>query len=216
MMALANLLEHPTIKPELIEGTTTKRSNKDLGRVLALARFTTEEDLERWPAPWLDALKDRFPKGWREMARRTGDGLGRLLASPPDLQQGNGQRQLGPLANRNVTAEQLRARASVFLHPQLTSCKGSPQPDATSTPITSYLTSPPPTTPPPYSSRHSTATSLYFVSPELAPPVQQPHPLHRVLEDPERALPVDRVLNPGRAPQRPSDSPRSRPSSSHS
>jgi len=37
MMALANLLHHPRIAPNLIKGTNDKRSNKDLGRVLSLA-----------------------------------------------------------------------------------------------------------------------------------------------------------------------------------
>ena len=44
MMALANLLHHPKIGPELIKGTEEKRSNKDLGRVLALAWLTAERD----------------------------------------------------------------------------------------------------------------------------------------------------------------------------
>lgn len=44
MMALANLLEHPVISAQtmssLFAGRSIKRSNKDLGRVLALARLS--------------------------------------------------------------------------------------------------------------------------------------------------------------------------------
>jgi hypothetical protein len=48
-MALANLLEHPVIGPQTmstkIGGRTLKRSNKDLGRVLAIARLSENR---RW------------------------------------------------------------------------------------------------------------------------------------------------------------------------
>lgn len=44
MMALANLLEHPTIGASTmsspIGGKTLKRANKDLGRVLAIATLS--------------------------------------------------------------------------------------------------------------------------------------------------------------------------------
>lgn len=52
MMALANLLEHPTISDDAmskpIGDQFIKRSNKDLGRVIALASLTGPELLDDW------------------------------------------------------------------------------------------------------------------------------------------------------------------------
>lgn len=63
MMALANLLEHPRIRPEtisgLIEGREIKRSNKDLGRVLAIAYLATKMDSDAfldWSEMWIEAI----------------------------------------------------------------------------------------------------------------------------------------------------------------
>lgn len=60
MMALANMLEHPEIRPEtmsiLIAGRENKRSNKDLGRVLAIAHLASirnEDALLKWLEKWL-------------------------------------------------------------------------------------------------------------------------------------------------------------------
>ena len=67
-----------------------RRSNKDLGRVIAIARLTVREDeaaLETWPAVWAAALRSCYPKDWRELARRAGQGLRALLDSPADLEQ---------------------------------------------------------------------------------------------------------------------------------
>ena len=95
MMALANLLEHPIIGPETMARgfagrSEIKRSNKDLGRVLAIARLAIgrdEDALLVWPELWRKALQDRFPEDWRKLAGRVGNGLRALLASEPDLEQ---------------------------------------------------------------------------------------------------------------------------------
>lgn len=65
MMALCNLLHHPNIGPETVAGSAIKRSNKDLGRVLALAYLTQEKDkdaLETWAAIWAHVLTDKYPE----------------------------------------------------------------------------------------------------------------------------------------------------------
>jgi hypothetical protein len=115
MMALANLLEHPTIKPDLIEGTRDKRSNKDLGRALAIARLSPGADLETWAPRWLAALKDRFPHHWKDLVLHAGDGIRALLASPQDLQQAAEIANRGLLAGKPVNEQTLRATAEQFL-----------------------------------------------------------------------------------------------------
>lgn len=111
MMALALLLEHPTIKPEkmsgLIEGRRIKRSNKDLGRVLVIARLSSEETMLSWPAAWEKGLRVCFPSRWRKLARSVGSGLRRLLDSPPDLEQAHHICVYGLLRSQPATVEQL-------------------------------------------------------------------------------------------------------------
>lgn len=112
MMALANLLHHPVIRPEPIQDTTDKRSNKDLGRVLALASLAISRDgdaMRGWSEQWLAALKNRFALEWESLAAHTGDGLRALLASPPDLDQAVRLCNDGLLARRPVTAANLAA-----------------------------------------------------------------------------------------------------------
>lgn len=115
MMALANLLEHPVVKPDTIRGTTIKRSSKDLGRVLAIARLSKEAVIDRWPEAWLKGLKAVFPDRWHELARHAGDGLKQLLSSPADLQQAAETCNNGLLASQNVTAAQLKATGDRLL-----------------------------------------------------------------------------------------------------
>ena len=85
-MALANLLHHPTIGEQpmsgLIGGRRIKRSNKDLGRVLALAYLAEagqEDTLLGWPHVWAAALQSRFPTIWRSLVPNVGNGLRQLV-----------------------------------------------------------------------------------------------------------------------------------------
>lgn len=115
MMALANLLEHPSIKPDLIEGTNARRSNKDLGRVLAIARLSATDAMEAWPVQWQRALSQCFPHRWRELAAHAGDGIRALLSSPADMQQATEICNLSLLHLHQVNAEELGATARQFL-----------------------------------------------------------------------------------------------------
>lgn len=116
MMALANLLEHPKIGTEVMSGgfvgrPEIKRSNKDLGRVLAIARLAigrNEDVLLTWPIQWQEALQTRFPDEWRELACRVGSGLRELLASPQDFEQAYYTCANGLLSSKPPTEQQLR------------------------------------------------------------------------------------------------------------
>lgn len=85
-MALANLLHHPAIGDQpmsgIIGGRRIKRSNKDLGRVLALsylAEARQEDSLLSWPQVWAAALQSRFPTIWRSLVPNVGNGLRQLI-----------------------------------------------------------------------------------------------------------------------------------------
>ena len=115
LMALANLLEHPETKPDtmsgLIQGRSIKRSNKDLGRVLAITYLSTAKDpdsLETWPGIWLEAMRNRFPKDWRKLAGISGSGIRKLLESEPDLEEAYHTCRYGLLASQSPTIEQLK------------------------------------------------------------------------------------------------------------
>jgi hypothetical protein len=113
MMALANLLEHPVIADARmstsIAGRSIKRSNKDLGRVLAILRETDDDATMRWPDAWWDALQRCFPKDAATLARRAGSGMAALLRRPGDLDEARHACNNGLLAASPVTVEQLEA-----------------------------------------------------------------------------------------------------------
>jgi hypothetical protein len=117
MMALANMLEHPEICPDPmskpIHGRVIKRSNKDLGRVLAIALLAekeSEDALQAWPDAWLAALKAVFPDDFRNRAIRAGDGI-RAILSPEhaeDFGEAHHTCIYGLLTSTPPTHEQLR------------------------------------------------------------------------------------------------------------
>lgn len=120
MMALANLLHHQAIGRETMSGeffgANIKRSNKDLGRVLALAYLQGLRDsrnssleMDAWAGNMASALREKFPSQAPELAARAGNGLRDLLASPEDLDQALRTCNLGLLAGADVGREEILA-----------------------------------------------------------------------------------------------------------
>jgi hypothetical protein len=115
MMALANMLEHPIIKPERMstkfDGRDIKRSNKDLGRVLAIGYLEQEKgtiDFHKWANDWLIALKYCFPKDWENLAVNAGSGLIQLIGSSTDLEEAHHTCAYGLLSSFGVTQDELK------------------------------------------------------------------------------------------------------------
>jgi hypothetical protein len=114
MMALANLLSHPTLQRDVRIATPVgsqqiMRSAKDLGRVLALAWLTKPSELATWPNLWREALRKRFPKEHVELAHRAGDGLRALLADHDALDQARHSVDVGLLSGHGIDAANLAA-----------------------------------------------------------------------------------------------------------
>ncbi len=114
LMALANLLEHHEIRPDvmssLIDHREIRRSNKDLGRVLAIARLSGDE-VQQWPQMWKRALQETFPSYWQSLASETGAGLRALLGSEEDLEQAAWANNTGLLASEPASPEELKFTA---------------------------------------------------------------------------------------------------------
>ena len=119
LLALSNLLRNPEIRPEtmdaLVEGRRIRRSNKDLGRVVAIARLSGADGAREWPGVWVDALRACHGDGWRPLAGRTGSGLRALLASGSDLEEARVTCNAGLLAREPLTLEQYRREAERVL-----------------------------------------------------------------------------------------------------
>lgn len=114
-MALANLLEHQIIKPDLMSslfaGRAIKRSNKDLGRVLAITILADLDDYSPWADAWQAALEARFPGDWKAIVSNAGSGLRALLNSDDDLEQALYTCTNGLLASQPPTLDELRTAA---------------------------------------------------------------------------------------------------------
>ena len=119
MMALANLLEHSEIKPErmsgLIAGRQIKRSNKDLGRVLAITMLANLNDYRPWAEVWKKALMHGFPNEWRKLADRAGTGLRALIDSDSDLEEARHTCIYGLLASQPPTKDAMIAAGERLL-----------------------------------------------------------------------------------------------------
>ena len=111
MMALANLLEHPEIKPERMSGLiaelSIKRSNKDLGRVIAIAVMADLDDYGVWRPLWEKALQHCFPSSWKKLASRVGGGLRELLNSEEDFKEAYHTCINGLLSSKTISQEAL-------------------------------------------------------------------------------------------------------------
>lgn len=113
MMALANLLHHPTIgeavMSQYFSSRKIKRSNKDLGRVVALAFLADRQDenaLEAWRGRWQEALDEMAADHAAQHLAAAPRGLHALLASPPDIEQALHTVNNGLLSGTPITADQ--------------------------------------------------------------------------------------------------------------
>lgn len=115
LMALTHLLEHPVIGSQTmstkIGGRTLKRGNKDLGRVLAIARLSEEPEIDNWSTKWVTVLKEKFGREWLSLAGKAGAGLRQLLAPEyqPDFEEAHHSCVFGLLASQPPTVDELRA-----------------------------------------------------------------------------------------------------------
>jgi len=119
MMALANLLEHPMIRPEYISAPIAnrivKRSNKDLGRAVAIAHLSGDRNLTEWPLEWKRALMTCRPQDWTTVLRNMGDGLRALLKSDSELEEALHTCNSGLLSSNEQSLRTFRAAGDRLL-----------------------------------------------------------------------------------------------------
>jgi hypothetical protein len=118
MMALANLLSHPTATDTEIESGEfrgIRRCAKDLGRVLALAHLAGRDETESWIEHWLEGLRRSFPQTWSQHARQAGAGLRELLADDDVMEQARKTTESGLLSGMGIDLPALRGIAERLL-----------------------------------------------------------------------------------------------------
>jgi hypothetical protein len=132
MMALANLLSHPTLGErktteeiggrraidgvERYESRRLLRSAKDLGRVLALSHLAGRDEVETWPTEWLGAMRDCYePDQVVELGARADDGLRALMNNKDALDDALHAVDVGILAGFEITPDGLLAIAERLL-----------------------------------------------------------------------------------------------------
>jgi hypothetical protein len=133
MMALANMLSHPRIGSEKMSAgfagrPEIKRSNKDLGRVLAIAYLAMREDenaLLNWPNLWLVALQSKFADQAVALAMQAGNGIRELLESDFDIEQAYFTCTNGLLSAIQITPEQFKIAGARLLQDAIVSLEES-------------------------------------------------------------------------------------------
>lgn len=118
MLALSSLLRNPVVRPERMlapGGLGPRRSNKDLGRVLTIARLAGRDAVAAWPPAFLAALEALYSVRWRELASRAGSGIRALLANEGDLREALDISRMGLLANVSISPGEFRIVAERFL-----------------------------------------------------------------------------------------------------
>jgi hypothetical protein len=119
MMTLANLLSHPALGTQRVNDQTGGpgglRSEKDLGRALALWFLEGDAGRRTWHEVWLGALMMRFPETWKHLAARIGAGLEALVADRAALREAHGMNLRGLLAGFDLEVENTKALAEELL-----------------------------------------------------------------------------------------------------
>ncbi len=117
MLVLSNLLRNPVVRPERMppDGTGPRRSNKDLGRVVAIAHLAGRTTAESWPTEWIEALRTLHHSSWVDLARAAGGGIRALLRSEGDLREAFDVSVAGLLAPANASLDEFRFAAERLL-----------------------------------------------------------------------------------------------------
>lgn len=120
MMALANLLHHAEVGPQVIEdlpyfGRKLRRASKDLERVVALARLGGTAETDTWAERWATALQRMHSAQAAELAQRAGSGLRDLLSNAEFVAQAMYTCNMGLLAGQDLNEAQFRGTAQVVL-----------------------------------------------------------------------------------------------------